>query len=134
MMTLAYARHSSAFAPSELTGVRVLVVEDSWEVSEGLKLLLESLGADVVGPVATADDARRLLTRCIPNVALVDINLRNGELSYGLVDEMHGLGVPVVVITGYANVSTANGKVAAILKKPFSDVDLLATLRLLKKN
>jgi DNA-binding NtrC family response regulator len=133
MMTTTNAHDPSAFDPSELIGARILVVEDSWEVSAGLKALLEAWGADVVGPVATADDARRLVSACIPDVALVDINLRHGERSYGLVDEMHGLGVPVVVITGYANVSPAKDKAAAILQKPFSNRDLLATLLSVKR-
>jgi CheY-like chemotaxis protein len=118
--------------PSGLTGTRVLVVEDSWDVSAGLKALLEAWGAEVVGPAATADDARRLISGCIPDVALVDINLRHGERSYGLVDEMRELGVPVVLITGYANVPPVKDKAAAILQKPFDDRHLLATLRAVK--
>lgn len=115
--------------PSELTGARVLVVEDSWDVSAGLKTLLEAHGAEVVGPVATANDARRLFSGSNPDVALVDLNLRTGELSYGLMDEMHALGIPIVVITGYANTSPAADTAVAILQKPFSEGELLAALR-----
>ena len=115
---------------SELFGARVLIVEDSWEVSTGLKTLLEAYGAEVVGPVATANDARRLLSESVPNVALVDINLRNGELSYGLIDEMHALNIPAIVITGFANTSPATDKAVAVLQKPFSDADVLVALRL----
>lgn len=43
----------------------------------------------------------------------MDINLRDGERSYALVDEIPAPGVPVVVITGYTNVSPAEGKVGA---------------------
>ena len=128
-MTSRDARDSFEAEPSELARTRILIVEDSWDVSQGLKMLLEAWGAEVVGPVATVDGARRLVSERIPDVALLDINLRNGERSYGFVDEMHGLGIPVVVITGYADVSPAQGKVAAILQKPFTDVGLLTTLR-----
>lgn len=119
--------------PAELTGTRILVVEDSWQVSTGLKTLLEAYGVEVVGPVATADDAKRLVSASIPDVALVDINLRGGERSYGLIDEMQARGVPIVVITGYANTSPASDKAVAILHKPFTDRDLLATLRSAKR-
>lgn len=114
-------------------GARVLVVEDSWDVSRRVKALLEAHGAEVVGPVATANDARRLCSESVPDVALVDINLRTGELSYGLIDEMRALGIPIIVITGYANASAAAGAAVAILQKPFSDGELLTALRSAKK-
>ena len=72
-----------------LSDLCILVVEDSWDVGTGLKLLLEAWGADVAGPAATTADARRMISERIPDVALVDINLRNGEHSYDLIDELH---------------------------------------------
>lgn len=114
--------------PSELRGTRVLIVEDSWDVSAGLKTLLEAYGAEVLGPVATASDARRAWSESIPDVALVDINLRTGELSYELIDEMRALGIAIVVITGYADTSPVAGRAVAVLQKPFSEAELLAAL------
>lgn len=114
---------------SDLAGTRVLIVEDSWDVSRRVKMLLEAHGAEVVGPVATANDARRLYSETTPDVALVDINLRTGELSYGLIDEMRAVGIPIIVITGYANASPAAGTAVAVLQKPFSEAELLAALR-----
>jgi DNA-binding LytR/AlgR family response regulator len=127
-------RKPCASEPPELMGARVLVVEDSWEVSTGLKALLESCGAEVVGPVATASDAKHLVSESVPDVALVDINLRAGERSYGLIEEMHALCIPVVVITGYANTAPATDKALAVLRKPFSEGELLATLHSVKMN
>jgi CheY-like chemotaxis protein len=115
--------------PSELKGLRVLVVEDSWDVATGLKMLLESWGADILGPVATTADALRLLSERTLDVALVDINLRNGEQSYGLINRLHDLGIRIVVISGYADVTLADGKVAAILQKPMREDLLLASIR-----
>ena len=66
-------------SPTELNGVRVLIVEDSWEVGVGLKSLLETWGADIVGPVATTDDAMRLVSERAPDVALVDVNLETAK-------------------------------------------------------
>jgi CheY-like chemotaxis protein len=113
---------------SELNGLRVLVVEDSWHVASALKSLLEELGVDVAGPAATLEDAERLLAAREPETAIVDINLR-GEMAYGLIDRLHSQGVRVVVISGYAVPKVAEGKVAAILQKPFSAKSLLAVLR-----
>jgi CheY-like chemotaxis protein len=120
---------SPARSPSDLDGLRVLVVEDSWHVSTGLRMLLESQRASVDGPVATTADAMRLISNSTPDVAIVDINLRDGELSYELIDRLQGRGIRVVVLTGYANVSLQGRKVAVILQKPVRDEVLIATLR-----
>ena len=114
---------------AELNGLCVLVVEDSWDVGTGLKMLLESWGADVIGPVATTADAERMTSERSPDVAIVDINLRRGERSYGLIDRLHDQGIRVVVITAYTDASLPPGKAAAILQKPMREDLLLASLR-----
>jgi DNA-binding NtrC family response regulator len=114
---------------SVLNGLWILIVEDSWDVGTGLKMLLESWGADVVGPAATTADAARLVSERTPDVALVDIHLRDGELSYCLINQLHDQGIRVVVISGYADVSPAAGKAAAILQKPIREDVLLASIR-----
>jgi CheY-like chemotaxis protein len=114
---------------ANLSGLRVLVVEDSWQVSAALKRLLEAWGADVAGPVATVADAARLVSERPIDVALVDINLRGGELAYDLIDQLHGQGIRIVVVTGYADVSVDEKKVAAVLQKPVSGPQLLQSLR-----
>jgi len=116
-----------------LLGARLLIVEDSWEISTQLKTFFESRGAEVIGPVATANDARRLVSETTPDIALVDINLRTGELSYELIDEMHALQIPIVVITGFANTSPATDKAVAVLQKPFTEAELLAAVRSVKR-
>jgi CheY-like chemotaxis protein len=117
---------------SGLKGLRVLVVEDSWHVANALKSLLEELGVDVAGPAASLQDAERLLEAREPpttiQVAIVDINLK-GEMAYGLIDTLHGRGIRVVVISGYAVPQVAQSKVSAVLQKPFSAKSLLAVLR-----
>jgi DNA-binding NtrC family response regulator len=114
---------------SELNGLCVLIVEDSWDVGTGLKMLLESWGAVVGGPAATTADAVRLVCERTPDVALVDINLRDGEQSYCLINQLHEQGISVIVISGYADVSPAVGKATAILQKPIREDVLLASIR-----
>jgi CheY-like chemotaxis protein len=116
-------------SPSDLDGLRVLVVEDSWHVSTGLRMLLESCGATVDGPVATTADAMRLISANIPDVAIVDINLRDGERSYELIDRLQDRGIRIVVLTGYADVPLQKGKAAVVLQKPARDEVLIASLR-----
>lgn len=128
-MSSANSYDPCATDPLALDGVRVLIVEDSWDVGTGLKMLLETWGADPVGPVATMNDARHLVSERAPDVALVDINLRNGELSYELIDWLHARGVRIIVISGYPDVFLAKNKAIAILPKPMREDLLLASLR-----
>jgi DNA-binding NtrC family response regulator len=112
-----------------LSGLRVLVVEDSWHIGVALKSLLRALGADVLGPVATAEDAERLLSEQPPHVSIVDFNLRGGEMATDLIDRLNNVGVGVIVISGYASLPLAPGKAAAVLQKPVAEAQLLAALR-----
>src|SRR5437899_7781223 len=73
------AHEPSASGSSNLKGARILLVEDSWHVGNAIKRLLRTLGADVAGPAATIVDAERLVAERTPDVAIVDINLRDGE-------------------------------------------------------
>lgn len=113
-----------------LRGMRVLVVEDSWHVGVALKRLLQACGADVSGPVATVADAERLLSEDAPDIALVDFNLRGGELANGLMARLNDRGVPTIVVSGYAAPPVAVEKAAAILPKPISEERLLESMRL----
>ena len=128
-MTPSNAADPPGAGSAELNGLCVLVVEDSWDVGMGLKMLLESWGADIVGPAATTADALRLVSERRPDLALVDINLRDGEQSYGLISRLHDQGIRIVVISGYADVSPAHGKVVAVLQKPMREDLLLASIR-----
>ncbi|MEH2515645.1 DNA-binding NtrC family response regulator [Bradyrhizobium sp. AZCC 1610] len=80
------------------------------------------------GPAATIADAERLIADRKPDVAIVDINLR-GERANPLLDRLQEEGIPVIVITGYTEVSLQPGKVEAILQKPVSVEQFLAILR-----
>ena len=113
----------------ELKGARILLVEDSWQLGNAMKRLLRVLGADVAGPAATIADAERLVAEHTPDVAIVDINLRDGERSNDLIDRLHAQRIPVVIVTGYTAVSLPSGKAEAVLQKPVGVETLLAILR-----
>jgi DNA-binding response OmpR family regulator len=108
--------------------VHVLLVEDSWQVADALKLLLEKTGMVVSGPVATAKEAQDLVAENTPKLAIVDVNLK-GEMAYALMDWLHARGIQVLVISGYADLPRSLGQFAAILHKPFTATALLTTLR-----
>ena len=119
----------NASGSSELKGARILLVEDSWQLGNAMKRLLRVMGADVAGPAANIADAERLLAEHTPDVAIVDINLRDGERANGLIDRLQEQRIPVIVVSGYADVSLPPGKAEAILQKPVSMEQFLAALR-----
>ena len=82
-------------------GKRLLVVEDEFFIADGLARDFAAMGADIVGPVPTLEQAMDLLDRepCIDG-AVLDIQLRNAA-SYDIADELLRRGVPVVFVTGY---------------------------------
>jgi len=123
------ANDFSAAESFDLSGIRILIVEDSWQLGIALKSLLMAWGAEVSGPVATSADAQRLASEQVPHAALVDFSLRGGERADGLVDELHDQGVYVIVTSGYPVLPVALRHAAAILQKPLSEAQLLGSLR-----
>jgi DNA-binding response OmpR family regulator len=116
--------------PSEdLSGVRILLVEDSWHLGKALKGLLQDCGAEVAGPAATFADAQRLASEQPPDAVLVDISLRNDERADVLIDHLNEQGIYVIVMSGHDVLPVAARRAAAILQKPFSSATLLNSLR-----
>ena len=124
---LATEDEPAASGEPSLSGVRILLVEDSWHVATAMTGLAKSAGMVVVGPAATVAEAEQLLLSHALDVAVVDINLR-GEQAYGLIDRLHAHGVPIIVASGYETHTSVENKVAAILAKPFSGEALLTTV------
>lgn len=87
--------------PSSLQGRRVLIVEDEYMIADDMALDLKCFGADVIGPVASVEQALTCLNQH-QNVdgAVVDVNL-GGEMAYAVADELAKRGVPFVFATGY---------------------------------
>jgi CheY-like chemotaxis protein len=79
---------------------RVLLAEDNYLLALDLSTELESLGAEVLGPIADLDTALGLvMSERQIDAAVIDINL-NGEFAYHLVDELVRRDIPVVFSTG----------------------------------
>ena len=112
-----------------LKGLRVLVIEDGWQLADALKLLLERMGMVVAGPVGTTREARALARESCPDLAVVDVNL-NGEMAYDLMDWLHERGTRIIVISGYEELPGALRKFSATLQKPFTATSLLTALEL----
>ena len=110
-----------------LRGWRVLIVEDSWHIAMAVESLLEEAGMVIAGAAATAAHAERLASAHEPNVAVVDLKLRDG-MAFGLINRLHDLGIGVVVVSGFTTFSSSLEKVSAIVHKPFEGSELLSAL------
>jgi DNA-binding NarL/FixJ family response regulator len=85
--------------------LRLVLIEDHQALREGLELLLDREGCQVVGTAGTARDGRELVESLDPDVALVDIRLGDDsgiKLTADLVDADPGRRI--VLYTGSADV------------------------------
>jgi DNA-binding NtrC family response regulator len=80
----------------------VLVVEDEYDVAEGLRLALEKLDCEVAGPVSTSEDACEIVKGRELDAAVLDIALSPGT-SAPVARALRSRGCPFVFVTGYSN-------------------------------
>lgn len=85
---------------ADLSGHRILVVEDDYFLAADTVSALRSAGAEVLGPCGTIDDALAELADAEPTGAVVDINLGQGP-SFKVARALRKRGVPMVFVTGY---------------------------------
>jgi DNA-binding NtrC family response regulator len=116
-----------------VTGPVVLVVDDEPAMRLLCRVNLELEGYRVV-EAGSLDEARALLER--EPVAVVLLDLQVGlERGGALLDEIRArdVRIPVVVVTGSADVDTGELKVDAdaVLAKPFTIDELTGTVRAL---
>jgi two-component sensor histidine kinase len=102
----------------DLTGKRILVVEDEPLIGLDIVAALEDAGATVTGPAATIDEACRLIESGSFDAALVDANL-HGHPVGRVAETLAQRGVPFAFATGYDRDGLPQGfKDMPILRKP----------------
>jgi DNA-binding NtrC family response regulator len=107
-----------AEAKDRLSGVRVLVVEDEFLIADDLARALRKCGADPIGPVGTADEARKLIKKEPPDAAILDLNL-HGEVATDLIEQLSSEKVPCLILSGYSVESfPGNFRETPSLEKP----------------
>lgn len=107
---------------------RVLIVEDEMLVAMEMEALIEDLGFQTVGIAADRREAGQLAEQR-PDVALVDLNLRDGLTGPSIGRDLAARGVQVVFVT--ANPRDLRGGVAGTLgvcEKPVDDGTIASVL------
>ena len=112
-------------APFDLTGKRVLIVEDEYFLAAEMKKRLERRGASVVGPAMRLKEATKRADEDRFDLVLLDMNLA-GESTADLARSLKDRNCPVILCSGYSRSSlTFEGlEEAPRLGKPVMDDDL----------
>jgi len=111
--------------PSPVAGLRVLVVEDEYYIALNISGSLEDLGCDVLGPVATIEEALAIVRSERLDGVLLDANLK-GVSSTPVATELRARVIPFIVVTGYGRLELEPGVLNAAprLGKPFDVSEL----------
>ena len=114
----------------DLSGLRVLVVEDDFLIAMDIKGAIERLGGHVVGPIGRLEQAQDLARREVFDAAILDVKL-DGEVTFPLAEELLTRGVPIALATGYDVASLPeNFQGVPLLRKPFHDTDVRRLARM----
>lgn len=113
---------------TELTGVRVLVVEDEAAIAMLLEDMLLDFGCEVVGPVGRLAAALKTAKEETFGVAILDVNLA-GEPIYPIAEALDGRGVPFLFSTGYGASGIQDPfRDRPVVQKPFTQQELKRAL------
>jgi len=109
----------------DLTGRRILVVEDDYSVAVDICDDLRKVGATVLGPAPTSHYAYNLLLgRRGVDGAILDIRLHGADV-FDLARELRERGVPMVFATGYSGDIPAAFLGTPLLSKPIASDQLI---------
>ncbi|WP_043838681.1 response regulator [Muricoccus aerilatus] len=115
----------------DLSGRRILVVEDEALIAMLIEDSLHEAGAEIIGPAPSAVEALGLIGAArvggLLDAAVLDVRLQDGT-SLIVADKLAALGVPFVFVTGYENVRLGSHGGAPVLVKPVASEELVATL------
>jgi CheY-like chemotaxis protein len=114
----------------DLSGLRVLVVEDEAAISLLLEDMLLDFGCQVIGPAARLAAALETLAREKVDLAILDVNVA-GEPIYPVAEALAQRAIPFVFSTGYGSAGIRDAyRDRPVLQKPFAQNDLKQKLLL----
>lgn len=117
-----------------LTGLKVLIVEDEMLLAMDYEAMLQREGCTILGPVARASKAMALLETGRPDAVILDLNLA-GERPVELAETLTALGVPFVIVSGYAEKQMQEPvfRAAPRLDKPLKPPELINAIEALAR-
>lgn len=104
---------------NDVTGLRLLIVEDEMLIAMTIEDVLTDLGCTVVGPASSVAKALEIIKEHEIDGAILDLNLK-GEQAIPVAEVLQKRGTPFFFLTGYGSTGFANNKFnAPTLAKPF---------------
>ena len=112
----------------DLTGMSLLLVEDSMMIALDAQAMLQTCGADVE-LAATSKDALRAIRLNTFDAAILDVNLYI-ETSFAVAEDLQNRAVPFVFATGYGETVNVpeRFKSVHVISKPYAEDTLRAAL------
>lgn len=103
------------------SGRTILIVEDEPLIAMMLEDFLESLGHTVAATVDSVEDALDHVGRGGFDVAIVDVQLKDGEKAWPVADRLLEAGTPFVIATGgHVEAPPEQHADAPVLAKPYT--------------
>lgn len=108
----------------------VLVAEDEMIIGVDLCDTVKEAGFEVAGPFDTAKSACDAFERRMPDLAILDIGLDDGDV-YPLAERLMAANVPVIFHSGQVTVSEVHNRYpkARALSKPCPPNQIILTMR-----
>jgi DNA-binding NtrC family response regulator len=108
-----------------LDSKRILVVEDEFYIADDLRKALIGAGAEVIGPIASFNQAQQAVATEHFDCAILDLNLR-GESAVPIAEHLLELNIPFTIATGYGS-SAVPDELAHVrrVEKPFDPAVIL---------
>jgi DNA-binding response OmpR family regulator len=118
--------------------MKILVVEDDAMLADFLEEVLQDIGHSVCATTGRVVDAVRLIREHRPDIALLDMQLQDGEYGTDIVDRLAATddldGVGVLYVSGEAERVHEQARFGhACLNKPYSVDTLAAALTIVRQ-
>ena len=115
--------------------IKILIVEDELIIAEDVKLKLNELGYTTAGIASDIQEANELLSDTLPDIALVDIKLRNNDSGIELAKKIKAnYNIPIVFVTSHSDKDTIEKskqvEPEGYIVKPFEKEDLFTAIEL----
>jgi len=108
---------------------RILIIEDEWIIAEDLKMILQSLGHEIVGIASSGKEALRIVEKTSPDLIFMDIQLEgdiDGIETAKIIREKDK--TPIIYCTSNTDNASVDkmtkSKLNGLVKKPFTNYDI----------
>ena len=112
--------------------MKILLVEDEYFVARSIKILLETMGYEVVGIADDVASAVAEAEQTGPQLAFVDIQLAQGGSGLDAAAELQKRGGICIFLTGNPPGESRPDLALGCLPKPFSNVGLAGAIKIAK--